>query len=369
MEKIKIMENMEIYKVAHDVLFSITTDLNKSIYNKINGKLSLSFSAEKRVSAWAHSNSNPDNTPDHEIVFCYELIKKLYQDCEAYYMFAKDTMLREPFTGLLKAFEPRPELPNYMKKNDIIHNMFLGALTWVFFHELGHLAQEHGYIRTKYTNKKHKETIIEDCEANGEDILTGHESTIFHVTEFAADVESIQWCTTELIRHFLSIDNQSEDNLKEFKSNVQLFVCGLSCALYRFNGKHHTQPTKHPEGTHPTPIRRLDTCLSNMYEKLDFNGMGIEIHNLSRKTLVNICLGSAESVGFFWLWRYSHNNKLPENFFAGQGINFDPHKKTYWSKIIKAWDEIEPEIIKIRRFGNDMGLLYFTDNARSIASL
>ena len=358
------MEDIEIYELAEGVLYSITTDMNESNYKKLNGKLSLFFSIEKRSSAWASSKSSINENPHHEIVFCYELVRKLYRDCEDYYMFATNAMLEEPFPSIFKMFEHGPELPGYIKKDDIIRNMFLGSLTWVYFHELGHLMQEHGYIRDKFTYIKGKENIIEDCEANGENTLYGNESAVFHVTEFAADVESIQWCMKELIRHFLPKDSQSEHDLKEFKSNLQLFICGLSCALYRFHGERPVHPTEYPEGTHPTPIRRLDTCLSNMYEKLDFNGRGVEIHRLNRKDLVHICLGSAESVGFFWLWKYSDDNKIPDNFFAGKGISFDPYKKTYWSSIIKAWDEIETEIVRVRHFGDKMGILYYTDDAR-----
>lgn len=85
---------------------------------------------------------------------------------------------------------------------------------------------------------------------------------------------------------------------------------------------------------------------------------------MSRAKLVYICSGAVYSIGFFWLWRHAMENKIPDNFMI-KGILQDPYKKSYWSTIIAAWDEIEPTIKTVRRFGQKLGILSFTDTLRS----
>lgn len=362
------MEDKDIYDLATSVLTAITRDLADGLYVELGGTLNFSWSTDPRVSAWAESAGDPQSPPEHHVVFCYELARQLYRDCTDYYEFAASMLPEEPFQTIFQAYNPKPQLPNYINKTDSIRNMYLGALTWVYFHEIGHLAQEHGYIRAQFGNKQ-RETRIEDCESNGKAILKGRATVISHVTEFAADVEAVQWCMEELVRHFLPLDGDiDEHSLKEFKSNLYLFICGLSCSLYRFHGKRPESLEKYPVGSHPAPIRRLDLCLPNIYEKLDLNGQGHKLHGLTRSQLVYLCLGAAESVGFFWLWRYAEHPGIPEHFLAGGGIFFDPHKMSYWPPIVKAWDELEPVIKSIRRYGNELGILYFTDQVRSAIS-
>ena len=359
------MKDIEIYELAQSVLVSITKDLNDGIYSEVGGKLQFFFSDTGLVSAWASSKSDTTAPPEHEIVFCYELVRRLYRDCEGYYEFASTAMTEEPFLSLLQHFKKQSRPIKDMNKKSAIHNMFMGSLTWVYYHELGHLMQEHGYIRKKYAGLQEK-SYIEDCESTGEHQLSGRDAVISHVTELAADVEATQWCMQELIRHFLpNVMDNDENDLKEFKNTLHLFICGLSCTLYRFYGERPLIIKEEVEGSHPYPIRRLDLCISNMYEKLDFNGYGEVMHSMNRTQLVHLCLGAAESVGFYWLWKYSQKPVVPENFLAGAGIFFDPYKKSYWSSIIKVWDEIEPDIKEIRRFGNELGILTFTDYTRS----
>lgn len=363
--KSESMLDKDIYDLATDVLTAITRDLSEGIYAKLGGTLSFSWSTDNRVSAWAESNGEIYSPPKHNIVFCYELARRLYRDCENYHDFAATMFFQEPFQTILKIYDPWSKLPNHIDSEGRISNMYFGALTWVYFHELGHLMQEHGHIRSLF-GYKGLQTFIEDCEADGNTKLTGRDAVISHVTELAADVEAIQWCTQELTRHFFSKQKEVDEfSKKEFQDNLYLFVCGISCALYRFSGERYVAPEASPEGSHPSPLRRLNQCLPNLYEKLDFNGHGQKLHGLNRTQLVHLSLGAANSVGLFWFWIYGKQSDIPEYFLAGAGIIHDPFRATYWQPIVRAWDEIKPEIKKIRRFGNELGILYFTDYALS----
>ena len=241
--------------------------------------------------------------------------------------------------------------------------MFIGALTWVFFHELGHLAQEHGYIRSTFGHAQ-PITCIEDCESDGEQRYEERVAAIFHAIEIAADVEAAYRCVSELIRHFLPDEVNDEHSLLEFRSNLHLVVCGISCMLYRFYGQRPVEPEAVPRGSHPTPIRRLEVCLPNIFEKLDAGGSGETFHGLSRLQLLDLCLGAAYSVGFYWFWRDNKQSGIPDNFMIS-GLSEDPHRMSYWSAILDAWDEISPTIRKIRRFGSELSILTFTDAFRS----
>jgi len=227
------MEDSEVINLAVEVLSSISGDLAKGIYAQLGGSLELAWSIEPRVSAWAEAPGNPNDPPRHRVVICYELALRLYKDIEDYHTFGADALLEEPYKTVFKEFDPKPRLPDHIDRLDSIRNMFIGALTWVFFHEMGHLMQEHGHIRAKFGSQC-SEVLIEDCEAVGSRILGPTESLISHVTEFAADVEAVQWCTQELVRHFLPEERPTTaHDLKEFRGNLFLMTAGISCASYR----------------------------------------------------------------------------------------------------------------------------------------
>lgn len=360
---IESVEDVEIYEIAANVLSSITNDINSSIYAELGGNLSFSWISEKIVTAWAESPGDPSTQPNHKIMVSYELARQIYRDIEGFYEFATSALLEEPMITIFGNLNPKPQLPDYEKK-DILNNMFVGALTWVFFHELGHLSQEHGYIRSTF-NDGESEIRVEDCESDGNNVLEGKAAIISHVTELAADVYATSFCISELVRHFVpkNLDDVDTESKKLFQENLFLMVCGISCLFYRFNGKRPLEPQEKAFGSHPTPIRRLEHCVPNIFERLDFSGHGEKFHGMDRRALVNLCIGAAESVGFFWTWPYLHQDAIPEHFFIN-GVLQDPYKTSYWREIIESWDEIKPEINRIKRFGDEKYLLFFTDELR-----
>lgn len=358
------MTDQEIYELASSVVGSIVSDLSEGIYAELGGSLMASWSTEPKVAAWAASLADPKDAPEHRVVMCYELVRQLYRNTEEYHKFATDQFLEDQFQIVFRDYDPLPRLAEHIPRENSIRNMFIGALTWVFFHEIGHLVQEHGYIRTTFGGTE-AGMDIEDCESDGNKPLEGRASVISHVTEFAADVEATQWCVGELVRHFVpKLEDIDEHALLEFRSNLYLMVSGISCAFYLFHGQRSAAPTSFPYGSHPTPIRRLEVCLPNVFEKLDFGGRGEKFHGLSRAQLVYLCTGAAYSAAFYWLWRYAKQPGIPEHFMP-KGLLQDPFRVTYWGAIVAAWDEIEPAIQEIRRFGSKLGVLDFTATFRS----
>jgi hypothetical protein len=51
--------------------------------------------------------------------------------------------------------------------------------------------------------------------------------------------------------------------------SIYLFVCGLSCILYRFHGLRNLTLSSLPKGTHPHPIIRMEIHVPHIFEFLD----------------------------------------------------------------------------------------------------
>jgi hypothetical protein len=356
------MTDSEIFLLASDVVAVIVGDLSEGIYAKLGGSLSAGWVTAPKIAAWAESLSSVDIPPRHRIVISYELVRRLYRDAEHYHDFAAGALSEERFQAAFAHLEIKPLLPRSLARANSVKNMFIAALTWVLFHELGHSAQEHGYIRRCF-GMTQPETHIEDCQSDGDEPLDGRAAVISQVTELAADVFATHLCLAELMRHFLEPEEvNDEDSKLEFRSNLHLAVCGIASALYLFNGQRCSEPEPIPLGSHPTPVRRLEVVLPNIFEKLDAGEVGERFHGLSRRQLVHLCTGGAYSAGFFWLWRAGAHGVPPH--FMPKGLLQDPHRKTYWGALIGAWDEIESAVLRVRRFGDDMGMLSFTQEFR-----
>jgi len=358
------MNDAEIYDLAADVLGTIVGDLSMSVYS--NGSLSIGWSPAAGVQAWAESLGDPEQPPNHKIVITYDLIRQFYRDAENFYSFCEQKHFEREFEVIFKDYDPKPQLPAGLTREGTINNMFLGALTWIFFHELGHLAQEHGYIRSKFSGDS-QVSCIYDCEADGSNTMNARAASISHVTEFAADEEATQSCMEELMRHFLFKERKwTNEDFQSFQDTLYLATCGIACALYRFHGERPVEPEPFPLTSHPTPIRRLEVLLPTIFEKLDLGGKGEALHGLDRKKLVYLTIGAADTVGFFWLFMYANEDGMPDNFLV-KGLLQDPHLNSYWGTIIDTWDEICSDIKSVRRFGSDFGLLSFTDLFRAQA--
>lgn len=357
------MTDQQIYALATNVVLAIVRDLSGEVYKDLGGSLSVGWSTSSEVAAWAESSNSVEDPPNHRVVISYELVRQLYRDAEKYHDFAVGELNEERFQVGFAHFEIKPILPTHMARDDCVQNMFMAALTWVLFHELGHSVQEHGHIR-RHFGAAQGVTRIKDCQSNWNEPLQGPAAVISQVTELAADVEATYLCVSELTRHFLKpVEANDKRSKLEFRNNLQLAVCGIASALYLFHGLRPTDPESTPVGSHPTPIRRLEVVLPNIYEKLDFGEAGERFHGLNRRHLVELCIGSAYSVGFFWLSR-TKAPRIPPQFMP-MGLLQDPYRKMYWKAIIEAWDEIEPEILQVRRFGSPLGMLSFSGAFRA----
>lgn len=348
------MEDQEIYQLAENVLSSITWDLNENLYSKIDGTLSLKWRTSPRVNAWAQSLNPINEPPNHEIGIHYELARQLYRDIDKFCDYLESGIDKKAFDFVFQDLEqPIEMLPSLFSSGAHRKNMFIAAITWVFFHELGHLNQEHSYIRNQFLNSE--QTLINECQIANTTMIEGKAAAICHVTEMAADFEATNFCILELIRQF------SGD---ELKASIYLFVCGVSTALYKFHVDQPLDLKSTPIGTHPNPLIRLENILPQVYEFFNIpelhKQIGIE---LSHEVTAGMCNQAATAAGIFWQRQNIDQPVIPDNYFLVGNLN-RTNGKAYLGKIITAWDEIQPSIKRSRRFDSHFGLLEFSQYTR-----
>ena len=119
------MTDFEIYQLAQNIASSITNDLDASRYAELKGSLSVSWiSKPKKFNAWA----------------------------EEFFDFAETQLTTDAFKPVFGDLHPIP-FPSSFSKENSVKNIFIASFTWVYFHELGHAAQEHGHVRHIFGGK------------------------------------------------------------------------------------------------------------------------------------------------------------------------------------------------------------------------
>lgn len=351
------MEKFEIIELACDVFSTISGDLNEGIYKDLNGNLSVKWSTKRSFYACASVRSSVEEPPLHHIELTYDTATLLYRDIEDYYEYIKFGADNDKFDIWFEGFDYPKSLSSESQKEHCCKNMFISGLTWIFFHELGHLVQEHGYIRKLYDCSGSTDVI--DCSSYDNEKYNstkGKSSAVSHATEMAADYFATISVLSALLRHFES---------DELENEIKTFSSALALVLYRFHGIKSYSSTEIPEGSHPPPLIRLENTMPLFFEfystqeLLKSNGS-----NMSRLDLINITSWSSFSVGIFWL-RKNMQSGVPENFFLSGSLQ-RPGMKKYHRVIIDIWDEIKPKIDQVKRLDNPFAELRFSDEYREI---
>ncbi|WKT71778.1 hypothetical protein [Acinetobacter variabilis] len=365
------LSETEVYQLADSVINSICNDLNETVYKELGGKLSIVWGVQEKFNASATILNRASDPPNHRITLNYFLVKELYKDTISYHEFAENIHYQPSILAMLNSISEMPMLPEVFIKKDSINNMFMASLTFIFFHELGHLMQQHGRIRATFSGQSIDDSIINECNAIDSIPLTGKQAAISHTTELAADSSAITKCIFEIMRQFSSkelIGNDDKGVL--FLATVQLFVSGVSSLFYRFRGINSENLEAIPSGTHPQPLTRLEINLPHIYEMLSFPIIEkIMEHKLDRKGIVELVSRAAYSVAFFWIVRSENRPEgLPENYLF-KGILQSQELKKYVECIITTWDEIEPMIDSLNLDELPFTKLSFTEELRSVVKL
>lgn len=361
------MEDLHIYQLAEDVIGKICDDINESLYAGVGSPLRVVWSPEPKFGAWASSAGAPTAPPEHKIGLHYQLARQIYRDCEDFLQFSTSELQEDRYQHLFATQDPYPPIPACFSLEQSTHTMFVASLTWVFFHELGHLIQEHGYIRSlSGIAPVDGSYVVSDCDVSSGPPLSGRQSQISHATELAADFEASFLCLAELVRQFSDerVVGATPDG-SQFIGASYLYVCGVACVFYRFNGGNFGERASVAYGSHPQPLYRLEGILPSLYELAESDFVQNETgHSLDRRGLVHVYGRAAYSVAFFWLYRSLGERGPLENYLPTGILNSAPMME-YTRQIITVWDEIKPQVEEVRRINNPLSLMQFADDLRN----
>lgn len=366
------MEDQEIYSLAHAVLGMLTTELRDGpMYTGRKGNLRILWDPMPDHIASASSPGKVDQPPQHSVTIHYQFVRQLWRDAEAFCEFIRaippgsDTdKLYEYFNQL----EDKAKLPQCFTEEEQVKNLFLAALTWVYFHEIGHLMQEHGYIRAKYSGStiQQSNADVHEFLAEGDAPLTELAAVVSHTTELAADFEATTIFLSELFRHMDGPDFVEQNKKSEvFSGLLYLMICGLSIVFLRFNGPRPLSRSAVPRGSHPDPMTRLEINISHINDLLSiFRGAEEFGHIFDKSTLVKLSGKAGLSASLYWSMTQSSGKRVDTEFLLQGGLS-DVAVLQYMQPIIECWDRLLPDVLKIRRFGSKFGLMTFSDDFRS----
>lgn len=361
------MEDSQIYGLASEILGGLTHDINQVFYAGLGGSLSIAWGEEKIFGAYASSLSTHDMPPRHQITVYDELVRQLWRDCENLCYFLRSIPEGSGIDEYYKhTFVDPATLPIFFNEEEHVRFMFAAALTWVYFHELGHLLQEHGVIRREFGRKEddaETTTDVQDFEVSHHKPLSAHDALVSHVTELAADAEATNFYVFDLIRHLSFHKFNDQERLSYLSGTLYLMVCGVSLLFYRFNGKEPAHPVAIVEGSHPKPLTRLELLLPQIWEKLGSDLYRERGKGLDREQLVPLCTKAAFSAALYWSASVGKNREFDIRFLLKGSLSSSAILE-YLQPIVQIWDEMLPRIKTVRRCQMPGGLMHFTDDFR-----
>ena len=352
------MEKQQIIELSAVIMEEIAQRLNNTWYQKLQGRIQIRWTNKPAYNAWALSNSAVNEPPDHTIVLTHNLALTIYEDAMHYCRIAQSELIKPHFKPIFgKTFKgEETTLPIEFDVEDCQHIMFVAAFTWVIFHELGHLTQEHGVIRRRFAEIKTHQLEIADCEIFGEHTLDQSAIGCFHATELAADFEAIDWCILDLMTTF------SEE---QYIPSVYMLVCGISCVTHRFYDGQPLDSEGKLFGTHPNPILRMEFILPHIVELLDSDIVREKTnHQTDRTALSDLLSKAAYSSVFYWNIRFQSDAETAANLLV-KGMVEKSEVQLHLREIIRVWDTLSPVVKKVRRFGPPLSIMDFTDEIRN----
>lgn len=342
------LDDVEIYELAYNVLIVNNDLFNELYYSKQGGQLKLCWKDSNEVNASATSYNSFGEPPNHTITINYGLVKQLYIDSINYVEYLKSGIDNDFFEYVWKDDNHLDKLLEYASEDATVNYIFIAAITWVYFHELGHLTQEHGFIRGKEIGQVINDII--ECDANQDSEFDSNMSLIFHVTEIAADYFATSWCVFDIIRQF------TEDKREVA---IRIIMSGIAIILHRFNGVNNYEVELTPKGSHPKPFVRLELLVPIIFEKLS------SINTPERASFVKAAALASTTVSVFWLRQNAEIKGVPEHYII-EGIRNRPGVLNYLKPIITTWDRILPTILANNKFDMDIQIMRFSEELKEI---
>ncbi|UZE14544.1 hypothetical protein [Pseudomonas sp. B21-053] len=375
--------DIEINEHATAILRDVTEEISEALYSPKSGKLTIAWSTDKEFNAGAYSAIHPSAGPEHKIVINYTIAIELYRYAEKLFKFTQSDKLKNYLERYPEDYMPLPLIPLSTPGSQFINNMFMGALTWVFFHELGHAAQDHGVIRKNncetvcnLTSSANNDPVHDDeysytqeVNAQADKKLSHQDSLIHHITELAADSEATCLAVHDLLRHAVPAEDW-DNGLKDFSKlnwqfivdNCYLMIAGIACTFFRFNNGRATPEQASATGSHPNAFFRMEMTVRQICRQLKFVAMGAG-HEITDREILIIAKQAADLSALFWYYEIS-DQAMPMEDLLIRGLTERPEFKSYTAEIINAWDDLTPQILEVRSFGSKLGILHFDEEHR-----
>lgn len=299
--------------ISEAVVSSLTNWANKNIFSKINGKLIFSIPLNESVNAGARYNSSSTSYAP-EIFITLGMIREIYRDSftfplvsnriaeetsniaqlndifnnEVYVYSSGVPVIREQCKSQLAKITESAykEIKNErISTNDITCRflMFEFMVSWVFFHELSHIIQQHNLLKTSVN----EDEFYEISSAKG-----GSDSDLdSQAREILADIEGLG-----LTLQYLHMNGV-------FCSETSyLLLSSISCMFNRFYDKYE-EKLEVSNGTHPHPTIRND-FIHNCFVKLLYEILKSDFTDNTARALAYISTRSMLLTGIFWAHRY-----------------------------------------------------------------
>lgn len=320
----QFMDVFFLKDMAQSIIDSLVTWSNDEIYTNLGGKLACDLVLSEAVNARA--SVDPANPYNPRITIYMGMVREIYRDSFVFTMLADkiaantghDESFKEKFGDAPSFFEGGvPDIPNKLltkfygiykaaleEKEKDAHMtdksiacrflMFEVMLTWVFFHELGHLAQRHYLLRGDSAS-------VEQLEAESYEIsetqteCIGEECVRFQAREVLADIEA-----GELTIRYLFLK-------KSFHySSIYLLFCAQYCMFNRFYMGYEPN-LDFVNRKHPHPVVRNELSSSFLTELVNYCLAKMKGDVPAEKIIMSVVYLSVKSSlisGVYWGNRY-----------------------------------------------------------------
>jgi hypothetical protein len=342
------LTDLEVVDFAFQVQSHVSELLNKAWYDQSGLTLNIAWSTKTKLGAWASIAPSLESPERHEVVVTYELLHRVYAEAVDFAQFAMTPADGSNPSGMHL-------IPKRFALLEAAEFMFASGLTFVLFHEIAHINQQHGRLRAKYATKDVSQTDISEFESlHGDEPMRCDLAAIYHATEFAADFEALDWMSGSL--RVLCEDEGLVDH-------AYLQCAIVSCIMVLFNGDQPLRLDPEPVGTHPYPLPRMDLWVKCYAERLQL---------LSRSKQLNVksdeIFKRLSDASFWALIKWLHRSQLPHDpEYAGfiKGAIAHPNYDSYMRVVIDMWTREYELAREARKYGSALAVQYYTNEFRA----
>lgn len=339
-----------VFTYAMDVSERIAGGLRERWYNSQGVSLDIRWSPFPGIGAWAYLVPSLEAPTEHVVTLTYDLVQTIYDLAWTFAFFATGNGKPLPVDAQL--------IPARFEPKSAAEFMFASGIAFVIFHEIGHLNQGHGSIRSKFNPARSDGLSVHDFDVHvgaPEAPATGEHAAILHATELAADFEALDWMASITQRDF-----QGE----EYTDHAYLQCAIVSCIMLMFNGAYPMRLDPAPIRSHPYPPIRMYLWVKAYSERTAVLLKELKIEADAKSIFTKY------SAATFWALM-SWVNRIgaaddPAYTDILKGPLEHPNFGSYMRHVVDAWSRVYRDARSSRRYGMPLSVLYFDNDFRAL---